>query len=104
LDEAPTAVVMENESCFRQIEFAGILSGTKQREAAEKLIDFMLSQQFQEDIPLQMFVFPVNPAAELPELFVQYAEIPDTTAIVSPADIESNRETWIEDWTTAVLR
>jgi thiamine transport system substrate-binding protein len=104
MDEAPTAVVMGNESCFRQIEFAGILAGTKQRKEAEKLVDFILSQQFQEDIPLQMFVFPVNPDAELPELFINYAEVPDTTAIVAPADIESNRETWIEDWTTVVLR
>lgn len=104
LTEAPTAVVLENGSCFRQIEFAGILNGTKHRKEAEKLIDFLLGQQFQEDIPLQMFVFPVNPQAKLPDLFVQYAEIPEQTSTVAPGDIEANREAWIEAWTEVVLR
>ena len=31
----------------------------------------MLDTAFQEDIPLQMFVYPANANAELPELFVQ---------------------------------
>ena len=104
LTEAPTASILANGSCFRQIEFMGILAGTKERTAAEKLIDFMLDQQFQEDIPLQMFVFPVNPEAQLPELFVRYAEIPNETAMVDPAEIEANREAWIEAWTEVVLR
>ncbi len=57
-DDAPTASVIGEESCFRQIEFIGILPGTQNRALAEKLVDFMLGQQFQEDIPLNMFVFP----------------------------------------------
>jgi len=104
LAEAPTASVLADETCFRQIEFVGILKGTKQREAAEKLVDFLLSQQFQEDIPLQMWVFPVNPAAALPGVFVQYAETPERPATVDPAAIEANREAWIEAWTEVVLR
>ncbi len=47
-------------SCFRQIEFAGILKGTENRDLAEQWIDFMLGKTFQEDIPLKMFVFPAN--------------------------------------------
>jgi thiamine transport system substrate-binding protein len=104
LTEAPTVVIVADESCFRQIEFIGILSGTRQRKAAEKLIDFMLGEQFQEDIPLQMFVFPTNEDAQLPEVFVQYTEIPDDPAEVDPEAIEANREGWIEAWTDTVLR
>jgi thiamine transport system substrate-binding protein len=104
LTAAPTAAVLADETCFRQIEFVGILAGAEHRDAAEKLVDFMLGQQFQEDIPLQMFVFPVNPEAQLPDIFVRYAEIPSQPATVDPAAIEANRERWIEDWTTAVLR
>jgi thiamine transport system substrate-binding protein len=69
LDDAPTAAVTSAGSCFRQIEFVGILKGTKNRDLAEKWVDFMLSPEFQEDIPLNMYVFPVNRNAVLDETF-----------------------------------
>jgi thiamine transport system substrate-binding protein len=104
LEEAPTGVVLADGACFRQIEFIGILRGTQQSALAEKLIDFMLSKRFQEDIPLQMFVFPANQTAALPEVFVKFAETPQKPAFVSPEAIEANREAWIEAWTETVLR
>lgn len=104
LDEPPTVAVTSDGSCFRQIEFVGILKGTQNRELAEKWVDFMLSPTFQEDIPLNMFVFPVNTNAELDEAFINFLSIPDQTASVSPADIAANREKWINVWTEAVLR
>lgn len=104
LDEPPTGVVTEGRSCFRQIEFVGVLKGTKNRSLAEKWIDFMLDQTFQEDLPLQMFVFPVNPKAKLPEAFAKFVVIPAETAQVSPQAIEQNREAWIQAWTETVLR
>jgi len=104
LDNAPTASIVGPDTCFRQIEFVGILKGTQNRALAEKFVDFMLSKQFQEDMPLQMFVFPVNPNAALPDEFVQYAQIPAQPAELNPADIAANRERWIADWTETVLR
>lgn len=104
LDEAPTGAITADGTCFRQVEFAGILAGTSARPEAEQLIDFLLSVEFQEDLPLQMFVFPVNPDAELPEVFVQHAAIPENPARMSAADIEANREEWIQTWTEIVLR
>ncbi len=89
---------------FRQVEFAGILRGTKQRALAEKWIDYMLDTSFQEDMPLQMFVYPVLPDAELPELFVQFAETADDPVEVAPEAIEANREQWVQAWTDAMLR
>jgi thiamine transport system substrate-binding protein len=102
--DAPTAAVTTNSSCFRQIEFAGILKGTQNLDLAQKWIDFMLSTRFQEDLPLQMFVFPVDPQAVLPEEFEKYAVIPDETAQVDPEEISTNREKWLNEWTEAVLR
>lgn len=104
IQEPPTGVITADQSCFRQIEFAGILQGTKQRGLAEKWIDFMLSEQFQADMPLQMFVFPVNPQAALPDAFARFAIIPDDTAQVSPDDIAANRDRWLKEWTELVLR
>lgn len=103
LSEPPTGNVLGAGACFRQIEFAGILAGAQNRDLAEKLIDFLLSQPFQEDIPVQMFVFPANAQAALPD-FYRWAERPAEPAEVSAADIQSNRETWIRQWTETVLR
>jgi len=104
LDNPPTAAIVSDNSCFRQIEFTGILKGTKNRESAEKWIDFMLSVSFQEDMPLQMFVFPVNENATLNETFISHLEYPDITAQVLSDQIAANREKWIQEWTDTVLR
>jgi len=92
------------DGTFRQIEFVGILQGTQQPELAQAFVDFMLDLPFQEDIPLQMFVYPANTGAALPDLFVQFAEIPADPAQVDPAAIEANRESWIRAWTETMLR
>jgi len=104
IDEPPTSVITADRSCFRQVEFVGILKNSSQRQLAEKWIDFMLSPAFQEDMPLQMYVFPVNPKAKLPPVFSEFATIPEQTAQVSPEDINQYREQWINDWTETVLR
>lgn len=89
---------------FRQIEFVGIVKGTQQRKLAEALVDFLLSEPFQEDIPLQMFVYPANENADLPDLFVQFAEPASQPAELTPEEIELNRERWIQEWTDLMLR
>ena len=104
LDDAPTASIIGPDTCFRQIEFVGILNGTDQQTLAEKFVDFMLGKQFQEDMPLQMFVYPVNPNAALPEEFTKYAQTPSQPAVSSPEEIASNRDEWIQTWTDIVLK
>jgi thiamine transport system substrate-binding protein len=103
-DQAPTGVVVADGSCYRQIEFVGILRGSENSDLAEQWIDFMLGTTFQEDIPLKMFVFPANSKATLPEVFARFAEIPEDPAVVEPDLIEANREAWIQAWTQTVLR
>lgn len=99
----PTGNVLGDSACFRQIEFAGIFKNAKHPALAKKFLDFMLSTQFQQDIPAQMFVFPVNPDAKLPD-FYKFAETPKQPAQVSAQDIDANRDAWIKAWTQAVLR
>ena len=103
-DDAPTASIVGTDTCFRQIEFVGILKGTKNRALAEKFVDFMLSKQFQEDVPLQMFVYPVNPNATLPEEFTKYAQAPEQAATLDPGVIAEQRDSWIQAWTEVVLK
>jgi thiamine transport system substrate-binding protein len=104
LDQPPTAAVTGPGSCFRQIEFVGILKGTANRDLAEKWVDFMLSPTFQEDIPLNMYVFPVNENAALDETFVEHLSMPEEPVTLVPSLIAEKRETWIQAWTDLVLR
>ena len=104
LDDAPTASILGPDTCFRQIEFVGILNGTQNRSLAEKFVDFMLSREFQEDMPLQMFVYPVNPDAGLPETFTKYAQTPEQPASLNPDEIAVKRDEWIQAWTDVVLK
>jgi thiamine transport system substrate-binding protein len=104
LTEAPTASIVADGACWRQVEFAGILKGTQKRDLAEKFIDFMLSQPFQEDVPLQMFVYPVLPAAKLPEAFVQASQVPQKPATLDPELIAQKREAWVQAWTELMLK
>jgi thiamine transport system substrate-binding protein len=103
-DEAPTAAVVSDGSCFRQIEFAGVLVGAEERDLARAFVDYMLGVAFQEDIPLNMFMFPANENARLPDVFARFAEIPEQPAEVDYAAIEGNREAWVESWADVVLR
>ena len=104
LEDSPTASILGPDTCFRQIEFAGILKGTKQRALAEKFVDFMLGKQFQEDMPTQMFVYPVNPKAMLPETFIKYSPLPKQTTSLAPDVIAQKRDAWIQAWTDVVMK
>ena len=101
---AVTGAIVGDGMCFRQIEYAGVLAGADNEAAAKQFIDFMLSVTFQEDMPLNMFVFPVVEDAELPEIFEEYAQIPENPAAMDPALIEDNREEWIQAWSEVMLR
>ena len=95
--EAPTGVV--EKSCFRQIEFAGILTGAANPEGAKALIDFMIGKSFQEDIPSTMYVYPVRTDAELPEEFVKFSVVP-AKSMTQPADrVAAYRDEWVQEWT-----
>ena len=103
-EEAPTGSVIAPDTCFRQIEFIGILRDTENRDLAEAWIDFMLTSTFQNDVPMQMFMFPVNPLAELPAEFIQHAQVAAQPAVVEPDDINKYREAWIQAWSNIMLR
>ncbi|CAN5370745.1 thiamine ABC transporter substrate-binding protein [soil metagenome] len=94
--EAPTGALLD--TCFRQTEYAGVIAGTTQPEAARQLVDFLFSTTVQNDIPESMYVYPVNSQATLPESFVKFAKIAENPFVVEPADIDANRERWLTEW------
>jgi len=102
IDKATTASV--DSTCFRQVEFAGVLRGTEHLAAARQLVDFLLSARFQQELPLNLFVYPVNDRIALPKVFTDNATVPAHPATMDPATIAANREAWLKTWTDTVLR
>jgi thiamine transport system substrate-binding protein len=98
---APTGVA--TGTCFRQIEFAGLLDGAKNQAGGKALLDFLISKEFQQDMPLNMFVNPVAKGAELPELFTKFGAVIDKPWTVTPDRIAANREQWIQSWSSLVV-
>ncbi|MFC9830983.1 MULTISPECIES: thiamine ABC transporter substrate-binding protein [Streptomyces] len=101
-DTAPTGVA--EGTCFRQVEYAGLLSNAKHPEGGKALLDFMTGESFQEDMPLNMFVYPVREGAQVPEEFVTFGPQAKEPRTMDPAKIAENRDQWVKSWTSLVLK
>ncbi|MCZ4122564.1 thiamine ABC transporter substrate-binding protein [Streptomyces sp. H39-S7] len=100
--QGPTGVA--TGTCFRQIEFAGLLKGGGNDAGGKALLDFLLSKTFQQDMPLQMFVNPARQDAALPAEFTKYGVKIDTPPTVAPDEIAKNRDQWVKAWSSLVLK
>ncbi|MFJ3234800.1 thiamine ABC transporter substrate binding subunit [Streptomyces sp. NPDC086787] len=99
---APTGVA--DGTCFRQTEFAGLLSNAKNTKGGKALIDFLVGKEFQEDVPLNMFVYPVVRGAKVPAEFTEYGPAAKAPATLTPGRIADNRDQWVKTWTSLVLK
>jgi thiamine transport system substrate-binding protein len=99
---APTGVA--TGTCFRQIEFAGVLSNARNVQGGRAFIDFLISRRFQEDMPLNMFVYPVVEGAKVPAEFTEYGPAARDPETMAPAKIAANRDAWLKSWTSLVLK
>jgi len=93
---APTGVLLD--TCFRQTEYAGVIAGTAHPVEARQLVDFLVSERVQEDVPTSMWVLPVLQSAELPEAWAAHVALPESPVTIDSASIEAHREQWIGEW------
>ncbi|MEU2749616.1 thiamine ABC transporter substrate-binding protein [Streptomyces collinus] len=99
---APTGVA--EGTCFRQVEYAGLLSNAKNTKGGKALLDFLISERFQEDMPMNMFVYPVREGAQVPPEFVKYGPQAKDPETMAPAKIADHRDQWVKSWTSLVLK
>ena len=86
------------EGNYISVEFAGILNSSKNKQMANKFLDFMISDDFQKVIPGTNIMYPVTDV-EMPEAFNKL-EIPKLLQL-DPKDINDNKDTWINEWLNA---
>jgi thiamine transport system substrate-binding protein len=92
------------DTCFRQVEYAGVLDGAANTDGAEALVDFLLSPDVQAAVPESMYVFPVAADTPLPKDWARFAEQPETPYEVDPAAISEQRDDWLREWSDVTSR
>ncbi|MGW1894992.1 thiamine ABC transporter substrate-binding protein [Streptomyces sp. NPDC002004] len=100
--ESPVGV--STGTCFRQVEYAGLLSNAGNAKGGKALLDFLISKEFQGDMPLKMFVDPVRKDARVPRDFAKYAVTVGNSHTMAPRKIAANRDQWVKAWTSLVLK
>ncbi len=92
------------DTCFLQVEYAGVLAGADNPEGGAALVEWLLSEEVQAALPESMYVFPVVDGVELPAEWAEFAERPTDPHTVDPADIAANRDDWLREWTEVTTR
>jgi thiamine transport system substrate-binding protein len=86
------------DTCFRQVEYAGVLKGSDNPAGMKEFIDFMLHRDFQEALPDNMYVYPVDTSVALPPDWSKYATVSPHPFRVDPASITQHRSEWLREW------
>ena len=102
VDGQPTTAALL-DTCFRQVEYAGVLAGAQNPQGAQQVVDWMLSDDFQASVPENMYVYPVSTAVTVPAEWAQYAPLAADPWSIDPATIDAKRDEWIQTWTDTVL-
>ncbi len=92
------------DTCFRQVEYAGVLENAKNPAGAREVVDFLLSDEVQAALPDNMYVFPVDGATTLPADWAKFATQPESPYSVDPAAIAEHRQDWLTEWTDITSR
>ncbi len=100
---APSTSVM-TDGCYRQVEYAGILAGAANPEGAKAVVDWLLSEPVQSDVPLSMFVFPARSGTPLPEVFTDFAATVEQPLQLPAAEVADGLSGWLTDWGTVMGR
>jgi thiamine transport system substrate-binding protein len=87
------------DTCFRQVEYAAVLDGAANPDGAKAFVDFMVGRSFQQALPDNMYVFPVDDQATLPTVWAKFAKPAPKPFAVDPADVTAHRDDWIREWT-----
>lgn len=86
------------DTCFRQVEYAGVLAGADNPEGARALVEFLVGPEVQAALPDSMYVFPVVTGTPLPEEWAKFAVQPTDPHEVDPAEVAANRDDWLSEW------
>ena len=90
------------EGHYLQIEVAGVIEASPHKALAQKFMAFMLSPDFQNEIPTTNWMMPAaKTSTPLPASFDKLVK-PAMTLLYSPEEVSAHRREWIDEWQKAV--
>jgi thiamine transport system substrate-binding protein len=92
------------DTCFRQVEYAGVLKGAANPDGARAFLSFMQQHSFQAALPDEMYVYPVDDRVALPKAWSTYARTASKPYTVPPSQIAQHRDAWLREWSDVTSR
>ncbi|WP_068114585.1 thiamine ABC transporter substrate-binding protein [Nocardioides dokdonensis] len=92
------------DTCYEQVEYAGMLRGADNPAGAQAVVEWLLSPEVQQALPGSMYVYPVVEGTDLPAEWADLTERPDEPWAVDPDEIDENRDAWLREWGDLVSR
>ncbi|MCR8724755.1 thiamine ABC transporter substrate binding subunit [Frigidibacter sp. ROC022] len=90
------------EGNYLQVEVAAKVASTDQPELADRFLDFMSSDAFQEVIPTTNWMYPaVTPEAGLPDGF-ETLTVPSKALLLDPEEAAAKRDAALDEWRNAL--
>lgn len=86
------------DTCYRQVEYAGVLAGAEHPKKAQQVVDFLLSERFQSAIAENMYVYPTREDVSLPSGWDEAAPKPTDTDELGSEQVAEHRKQWIDQW------
>ncbi|MBN2460006.1 MAG: thiamine ABC transporter substrate-binding protein [Candidatus Cloacimonetes bacterium] len=91
--------IIPREGGYMYIQGMGICCDSPNPELAERLIDFLVSRDFQVHIPFNKWMYPANTQVKLPPEFESAVQpIKDLTEELTPKIIQRRHKHWLERW------
>ena len=92
------------EGHYQQIEVAGLLKSSDNKELARRFLSFMMSEDFQSIIPTTNWMYPAAlPKDRLPEGFAGLHQ-PQQVLLFDDQTVFENRKAWVNEWLDALAR
>jgi thiamine transport system substrate-binding protein len=86
------------DTCFRQVEYAGVLAGADNPAGAKAFVDFLVGREVQQALPDNMYVYPVDPAVPLPPAWARWATVSPKPWSLPADQIAEHRADWLREW------
>jgi thiamine transport system substrate-binding protein len=103
-DDRRYAAARFDEGHYQQIEVAGLIAGSEQKQLAREFLQFMLDEEFQRIIPTTNWMYPAALAKDkLPDEFGRLID-PSPALLFDDGTIARQRKAWIEEWLEVMSR
>ena len=91
------------KSTFHQVEYAGVINGGTEIEAANAFIEYLLSEEVNRNMPENNLMQSVLVNATWPETegYAYHTDVPEENAAITNERIADEMETWLSEWKQA---